>query len=361
MNERILLVLPCCIGDVVMATATLQALRRGYPDAHITWAVGGWARQTVEMHPDVNAILDTGPADLPLRNPLEMFRFVRQMRAGNYTHLVSLVRSRLMSVAAMLSGIPVRVGLDSDGRGFGYTIRVPIEPHVARLEGDIYLETARALGLDINDCWANLPLSAQNEVSLQTLRAQHGIDERYLVIHPGGGSNPGMEMDAKRWPPEWFAQIGASLTSILHAQLVLIGGPNDAPLIQAVRKALPSTTPVVSLPPLTFAQVGALAAEAQLYIGNDTGMTHIAAASGAHTVTIFGPSDPQRYAPFVPGMLVLWEPAPLPEGGVAEGPPSHWDWKRDGIGPDAAMEQLLWYIERTGVSSYSFGDPGDAR
>src|SRR5688572_7543174 len=124
MNERILLVLPCCIGDVVMATATLRALRRGYPNAHITWAVGGWARQAIETHPDLNDVLDTGPGDLPVRTPLEMFRFVRQMRAGNYTHLVSLVRSRLMSMAALMSGIPVRVGLDSDGRGFGYTIRV---------------------------------------------------------------------------------------------------------------------------------------------------------------------------------------------------------------------------------------------
>lgn len=361
MNERILLVLPCCIGDVVMATATLHALRRGFPRAHITWAVGSWARQAIETHPDLDAILDTGPGDLPFKTPAEMFRFVRQMRAGNYTHLVSLVRSRLMSVAAVASGIPVRVGLDSGGRGFGYTIRVPIDPNLARLEGDIYLETVGTLGLDIHDCWANLPLTAANEMNLQTLRAQHGIDERFLVIHPGGGSNPGMQMDAKRWPPAWFAQVGAALAAHLHAQLILIGGPNDEPLIQAVRKALPSTTPVVSLPTLSFAQIGALAAESLLYIGNDTGMTHIAAASGAQTVAIFGPSDPQRYAPFVPGVLVLWEPAPLPERGVAEGAPSNWDWERDGVGPESALEQILWYLERTGVSSYSFGDPGQAR
>jgi len=357
MNERILLILPCCIGDVVMATATLHALRRGFPQAHITWAVGGWARQTIEAHPDLDAILDTGPNALPVRTPAEMMRFVRQIRAGHYTHLVSLVRSPLMSVAAMLSGVPVRVGLDSGGRGFGYTVRVPIDPHEARLEGDIYLETAHALGVDILDCWANLPLTAANEMILQTLRVQHGIDERYLVIHPGGGSNPGMEMDEKRWPPAWFAHVGAALTAHLHAQLVLIGGPEDAALIQSVKQALAPTVPVVALPPLPFAQVGALAAEALVYIGNDTGMTHIAAASGAHTVAIFGPSDPGRYAPFVPGVLVLWEPTELPEEGVAAGGPDGWDWARDGVGPGEALEQIRAFAERTGVSSYSPGLP----
>jgi ADP-heptose:LPS heptosyltransferase len=357
MNERILLILPCCIGDVVMATATLRALRRGFPQAHITWAVGGWARRAIEGHPDLNAVLDTGPDDLPVRTPASMMRFVRQIRAGRYTHLVSLVRSPLMSVAAMLTGIPIRVGLDSDGRGFGYTIRIPINPNEARLEGDIYLETAAALGLDINDCWANLPLSATQEMNLQTLRAQHGIDERYLVIHPGGGSNPGMEMDLKRWPPAWFAQVGAALTSHLHAQLVLIGGPNDMPLIDEVKKGLPATVPFVTLPPLTFSQVAILAAEALIYVGNDTGMTHLAAASGAHTVAIFGPSDPQRYAPFVPGTLVLWEPTLVPANGVASGAVSEWTWNEDGIGPEEALEQIGWYMERTGISSYSSSQP----
>src|SRR5688572_1983202 len=96
--QRIVLVLPCCIGDVVLATATLQALRRGYPDAHITWAVGSWSKPAVEHHDLLDAVLDTGNDALPVRTPGGFWRFTRQLRDGHYYLLVSLVRSPLMSV-----------------------------------------------------------------------------------------------------------------------------------------------------------------------------------------------------------------------------------------------------------------------
>ncbi|MFN8528439.1 MAG: hypothetical protein U0670_07500 [Anaerolineae bacterium] len=80
---RIVLILPCCIGDVVIATGALCALRRAYPDAHITWAVGSWSRAAVEHHPDVNAILDTGPESLPVKSWRGFLPFVGQLRAGN--------------------------------------------------------------------------------------------------------------------------------------------------------------------------------------------------------------------------------------------------------------------------------------
>ena len=122
--KRVVLILPCCIGDVVMATATLQALRRGWPEAHITWAVGGWSKQAVDHHPLLDAILDTGPAALPVKSPHGFVRFVSQLRGGHFDLAVSLVRSPLMSLAVRLSGIPQRAGLDSAGRGFGYNLRV---------------------------------------------------------------------------------------------------------------------------------------------------------------------------------------------------------------------------------------------
>ncbi|MCA9906895.1 MAG: hypothetical protein KC547_23730, partial [Anaerolineae bacterium] len=154
--KRILLVLPCCIGDVVLATATLQALRRAYPAAQIAWAVGTWSKAAIEQHPLLDAIVDTGPEALPMQTPGGLWRFVRQIRAGDYDLLVSLVRSPLMSVAALLSGIPNRAGIDSAGRGFGYTIRVSIDPQVRRHEAEIYLDVARALGIDTENCYANI-------------------------------------------------------------------------------------------------------------------------------------------------------------------------------------------------------------
>jgi ADP-heptose:LPS heptosyltransferase len=342
--SRIVLVLPCCIGDVVMATATLAALRRAYPGAHITWAVGRWSKPAIEHHPMLNAILDTGTEALPVRTPRGMLAFVRQLHAGHYDLMVSLVRSPLMSVAALLSGIPTRAGLDSGGRGFGYTVRAKINPATPRHEAEIYLDVARALGLNVAGLRANTPVREIDRQSVRTRLAERGISGDYLVLNPAGGSNPGMVMDIKRWPPEHFSQLGNRLASRLGAQLVLLGGPKDTALIEAVQTGL-SQKATAFVGELSFGEITALAHDARVYIGNDTGLTHLAAAVGARTAMIFGPTDPSRYAPFADRAIALWRPAALPSGGVASGTPLHWDWARDGISVDEAEARVLAFLD----------------
>ena len=343
--RRIVLILPCCIGDVVLATATLTALRRGWPDAQITWAVGGWSRAAVEGHDLLDAVLDTGPAALPVRTPAGFVRFVRQLRAGRFDLAVSLVRSPLMSAAVIGSGIRWRAGLDSAGRGFGYNLRAPINPAQARHEAEIYLDVPRVLGLDTTGCYANVPVHAADRERVQGLLMQQGVTG-YLVINPAGGRNPGMVMDSKRWPPGHFAALADRLAAPLGAShVVLVGGPGDEELAAAVMSGL--HVPAVNLVGrLSFGEIAALAQGSRLYVGNDTGLTHLAAAAGARTVMILGPSDPVRYAPFTPDSLALWKPAALKAGGVAAGTPDNWDWLRDGISVDEAEAQIRAFVGR---------------
>lgn len=306
---RIVLVLPCCIGDVVLGTAVLSALRRAYPQAHIAWAVGQWSRQAVANHPHVDELMDTGSAALPLYNVADFWRFVGQLRAGDYDLLVSLVRSPLMSLAALASGIPQRVGLDSGGRGFGYTRRAPIDPNEVRHEADIYLDTCRALGLDTSDAAPNVPLDHQARQRVRALLAERGLQPPYIVLNPSGGVNPGMTLSAKRYPLPWLAKIGQTLAQENKAALVLLGGPNDNALLELLRFAIGDGWPTLSLAgQLSFPQIGALAYDALLYIGNDSGLTHYASAVGAPTVMILGPTDPRRYGPVGPNSLALWKP-----------------------------------------------------
>lgn len=339
--RRIVLILPCCIGDVVLATATLAALRRGYPDAHITWAVGSWSKGAVEYHPMLDAILDTGPDALPVRSPGDLLRFARQLRAGHYDLAVSLVRSPLMSAAVWLSGIPRRAGLDSAGRGFAYTVRAPVDPNLPRHEAEIYLDVARALGLDVSGCRANVPVRDTDPV-LRLLEKQ-GFKQPFIVINPAGGRNPGMVLDVKRWPPKNFAALADRLAERLGAQVVLVGGPDDDLLLASVAEAM--QTPALKLAgKLTFGQIVALASLSRLYIGNDTGLTHLAAAAGAPTTMILGPSDPARYGPFADKAIALWKPTAIVQTGVVGGAPHDWDWSRDGISVDEAEARIMEFL-----------------
>lgn len=341
--RRIVLALPCCIGDVVLATAALQALRRGCPQAHIAWAVGSWSKGVLEGHPLLDTLLDTGPAALPVRTPVGLARFVRQLRSGQYDLLVSLVRSPLMSLAALLSGIPHRAGLDSAGRGFGYTVRVRLDPDRPRHEADIYLDVARALGLDAAGCRANIPVQTADQEAARARLAALGIRPPFLVLNPAGGRNPGMALAAKRWPPAHFAALAERLARRLGAQPLLLAGPGDEAIVAAVQAHLSAPIPAI-VGGLTFGQIAGLASLAQVYIGNDTGLTHLAAAAGAPTVMIFGPSDPVRYAPFTDRSLALWQPTAVPRGGVAAGAPPAWNWARDGIGVDEVEARVIAFL-----------------
>ncbi len=336
--RRIIVLRPCCIGDVVIATAVVQALRRAYPRAHITFGVSQWARPVIEGHPAIDEILDTGLAALPVKSPRYFWRFVRQMRRGQYDLVISLVRSPLMSLAVWLSGIPYRAGLDSAGRGFGYNLRASISPNAPRHEAEIYLDVVQALGLDIDTVYPYIPVTPEAEAAVRTKLVKHGVRERYVVLNPAGGNNPGMVMDAKRWPIEHFAALADWLQKRLSADIVLLGGPKDGVLIQQMQQHMQSPN-VSFVGTLSFPEIAALAYHAQLYVGNDTGLTHFAAATGAKTAMILGPSDPTRYAPYNPNTLALWRPYPL-SGGVHHGVPDGWSWQVHGISLPEALKQL---------------------
>ncbi len=230
--QRIVLILPCCIGDVVLATAALCALRRAYPKASIVWAVGSWSKPAIEHHDLLDAVIDTGAEALPVRSPVGMLRFVRQLRAGRFDLAVSLVRSPLMSLAVLLSGIPQRAGIDSAGRGFGYTVRAQVDPNVPRHEAEIYLDVIRALGIDAANCYANVPVSEAGREAVRARLHERGMDGAYMVVNPAGGRNPGMVMDAKRYPPEQLAALVSRIAAAYRLQVVLIGGPGDDALVR---------------------------------------------------------------------------------------------------------------------------------
>lgn len=341
--NRILLIQPCCIGDVVLATATLSALRRAYPAAHITWAVGSWSRAALIGHPHIDRLWDVGPGASPAHSPAGIVHFARGIRNGHYDLLVSLVRSPKMSASALLSGVRVRAGLDSAGRGFGYTVKAKIVPDVPRHEAEIYLDVARALGIRTDGCVANVPVADADRASVHALLGEHDIAARYLVINPAGGRNPGMTFDAKRYPPDRLAHAAQLMADQMRAQLVIVCGRDDAPLASIVNGHLQHPAPVFA-GTLSFGQIAALAAGAKGYIGNDTGLTHLAAAAGGRTVMLMGPTDPARYAPFTPNGIALWKPARVSTRGVSSGEDTGWNWARDGMSPEEVAQRASAWL-----------------
>ena len=216
----------------------------------------------------------------------------------------------LSALLALLAGVPVRAGLDSRHRGLGLTHRV--RPWPGAHEGRLAAEVVRALGLPVTDIAEEYVPSAAGRARAAALLAQHAPGRPRVLLHPGGAVNPGMTLLAKRWPPDRFAALVARLVAA-GATPLLAGGPGDHDAVAAVLAALPPGTPP---PPdlsghLDLDGHAALAAQCDLYIGHDSGPTHLAAAPGTPTVVIFGPTDPAVYAPPGDHVRPVWRGARL--------------------------------------------------
>jgi lipopolysaccharide heptosyltransferase II len=314
--KHILILKPCCLGDVIMATPVITVLRRAFPEAAIDFAVGSWSRVVVANHPHVQRIVDTGRVGQGVYGWREVWQLAQRLRAHRYDVCLTLDRSPRVGMVAWLAGIPYRAGLDSRGRGFAHNVRVPVPP--LRYEPELYLDVPRALTRSAQTPRAKFEFAPtqffptdEDREQVARLLATITNNQLLIAIHPGGGNNPGMILTAKRWPVERFAAIAARLIETYGATVVLIGARDDTPITQAVRAAMKHQTQDLSglidlTGQLTIGQLGALYERCVLMIGNDSGVLHLANAVGTPVVALYGPSDPRVYGPYNAKSLALW-------------------------------------------------------
>ncbi|MBI2887790.1 MAG: lipopolysaccharide heptosyltransferase II [Chloroflexi bacterium] len=300
-NPSLLVLKPCCLGDLLLATPTLAALRRRLPGARIVLATSAWSRPAVEGNPCLDELLDSGRIGQGA-GPGEYWAFVQALRRRRFDAAVVLDRSPLVAALPLVAGIPIRAGLDSGGRGFSLTHPVPTSGD--RHEALRYQDVAVALG-----CAPELPplqfVPAASDGAWA--RAVLPEDKAWVAIHPGGGVNPGSTLLGKRWPMERFAAVAERLLAARYA-VVVVGAPQDGPLAQAIlfKVRAPDRSGLLDLTGrTTFGQLGAALAQCRLFLGNDTGPMHLAVAVGTPVVAIFGPSKPAFYGPMSTAASVL--------------------------------------------------------
>lgn len=299
--RRIVVLRRCCLGDVLMTTPLLTALDDAYADASITYAAGKWSAAALAHNPHVDRVVT-----LPDRWDRAAWRgLVGRLRRERFDLAILPERSPLPALAAALAGIPRRVGLDSAGRGFALTDRVPLRG--IRHETDLALDLARKLGLTPRERRLQYHPGAEAMATIVAILAERQVRTPLVVVHPGGGSNPGVRMDSKRWPPERFAAVADALADRHGATLVLVGAPSDRETVAATRAALHHEAIDLS-GTLNLDEHAALCARADLYLGNDAGTTHLAGACGAPVVAIFGPTDPAQYGPLDGIGEAVWDP-----------------------------------------------------
>jgi lipopolysaccharide heptosyltransferase II len=311
--HSIVVIKPCCIGDVIMTTPLLDVLKRNHPQARITYVVGSWSKVIAEHSPAVDEVIDCGRIGIAGHYSLkEYLALARRLHREHFDLAFVLDRSPMVNLLPWLAGIPRRVGPDSLGRGFSLTDRVPVSISADHLQhqAEIYLDLARKLKLRINQPRMSfVPTPTEEQTALRSNSPQ-------VVVFAGGGSNPGMNLTAKRWPLDRYRELVGRLVHELGARVLLIGGADDRELNEQMLTDLdvPEGSVINQAGEKSFGETAAQITASALFIGNDSSPMHLAAAVGTPVIAIFGPTSPQEYGPYPPDdphHIALWR---HPEG-----------------------------------------------
>lgn len=297
--RSIVVIKPCCLGDLVMTTPLLEVIHRAYPRATITYVAGTWSKVIPEHHPAVDRVIDCGNVGLPGRYSFyDYMKFARVLRRFRFDLAFALDRSPMLTLLPWLAGVPRRVGPDSLGRGFSLTDRVPVytSPDHLQHQVEVSLDLARAIGLPVDHPRMRFVPSETERQTAQHVDAHHPC----IALFPGGGSNPGMELTAKRWPLDRYVTLAQRLIDELDVEIVLIGGAGDVEINRQLRDGL--NAPPGKIRDLTgkttIGELAALLEQCALFIGNDSSPMHLAAAVDIPVIAIFGPTSPREYGPY---------------------------------------------------------------
>jgi heptosyltransferase-2 len=281
--NHILACLPNWLGDVVMCTPALRALRSRHPNAHITLAGNRASIEMLDGLPYANAAIT-----LPPRAGWADFRRAAAALPARPDLGIAFPHSTRAALLLLATGCRARLGYNRGGRSLLLTHRV--EPH--RESGSIapiymareYLSLLAPLGCA--DDHAGLALHAPAQARTE-LRARLDPARPVVGIAPGAAFGP-----SKRWLPERFAAVADALHESSNAQCLLFTGPGEEDTRDAVLAAARHPLLDVQQPAPSVAKLKAGIAELDLLIGNDSAPRHIAIAFGVPVICIMGPTAP---------------------------------------------------------------------
>ena len=272
MLKKILVFSFSFIGDAVLSTSVIQPLRRHFSDAHITFLVGPRAFDLLATDPNIDAALvyDNRGEHAGWKGRL---RLIKTLRLEKFDLIVNL-RDSLMARC---------IGAEHWGLARGDSNRHAVTR---------YLEVLQRQGVDTTDASPLLELTEAEYAEARHFLAEVGRTSEQLLI----GIHPGGNWEYKLWDAKNYANVASILAEKLDAEILLFAGPNERELQSKVAEMMNVRPMLVKTDDLRH--LAALISACDVYIGNDTGPMHIAAAVRTPVVALFGSTNHIRSGPY---------------------------------------------------------------
>ena len=293
------------IGDAIMALPALRAVRKRFPEAEIAIVGRPYVADIYRDQEICDQLIPYDPrglhAGLSGRE-----RLAAELRAQKFDMALLLQNAFDAAWLAWRARIPERIGYARDARSFLLTKAIPLPRHgeSPAHEKFYYLELLRRAGwLDSvqDETFISLRVSEEKRRSADEFLCESGVRQGALRIAIGAGASYG---SAKCWPPPRFAEVANQLQSEADADVILFGTAAEASVSTAISAEM--RRPPIDLTGKTaIADLPALLSQCHLFIGNDSGAMHVAAAVGLPVIAVFGPTDPEGTAPVTPRCSIV--------------------------------------------------------
>lgn len=289
--RKITVILPNHLGDLVMATPALRALRRGFPEAEIRGTVKRELAPVLRGSPWLDQLVphDVYGARRPLSRLARRLRLARSMRDSELAVVLPNSVSSAILAAAMRA--PRRVGYNRGDRG--WLLTHPLEPprengrRVPLAMERYYLEIVFRLGCPDTGTALELHTEPEAEKRCEELLARHGVrgDAPLVSIAPGAGFGP-----SKLWPAAYFGELCSALLAE-GAQVALVHGPGEEELAAEVERNATAGLVPLGGPGMDLSLLKSVVSRSRLVVCNDAGARHISAAFGVPTLVLMGPTS----------------------------------------------------------------------
>lgn len=271
---RILVLSFSHIGDAVLSTCLITPLRRRFPGSHLSYLLNPESAPVLDGDPRIDELLiyDKRRLHRGLKGKL---RLMRELRGKGFDLVIDL---RDVPWSGLVGRERWRIR-----REIGRSRRHAVER---------YLDVLRIHEIDVRRAKPEIELRGEEIESADRFLAERGADEgeRFIGIHPGGG------WPYKLWGTDRFSELAERLSERLGLRVLLFAGPGEEDLVESIEKKVRGKA--IGCVGLPLRTVAALMRRCSVYVGNDTGTTHLAAAVGVPTVALFGPTDHLRSSPY---------------------------------------------------------------
>ncbi|MDE2222533.1 MAG: glycosyltransferase family 9 protein [Candidatus Omnitrophica bacterium] len=303
--RNILIIRTDRIGDVVLTTPSIKALRQAYPGSRISILVASATRDLVNGNPYLDEIL-VDDRQGKHRGIGGFVRLAGELRARRFDLAVIYHTKRRYNLACALACIPYRLGYKNNK--YGFLLTHPIKDGRAlgeKHEAQYCKDVLKAIGVENDDLDMLVPLQPEAENWARNWMLENNLKSNdFIAVHPGA-SDP-----AKCWPAVHFARLMDALSERYPLKIVLIGAPVTAPIAAEILRVSPKASQYVNLTGHTsVAQMASLLKRARLLISNDSGPVHVAAGVGTSVVSLFMRDNPgvnvKRWRPLGPKSFIL--------------------------------------------------------